>query len=85
MLDSLSSDASGFAEAWPTYEADKAACVENAPDPAPVRAAIIDGTHPRSEFPTSPASPGWPERSTESCNVSTTPAITPAPDVLQEK
>ncbi|MEV3903056.1 hypothetical protein AB0K11_12090 [Mycobacterium sp. NPDC050551] len=63
MLDSLLSDAPGFREAWPTYEADNTACVENAPDPTPVRTAIIDGTHPRSEFPTAPASPGWPDGS----------------------
>jgi hypothetical protein len=63
MLLYFSTNKPGFREAWPTYEADKTACVENAPDPAPVRAAIIDGTHPRSEFPTAPASPGWPEGS----------------------
>ncbi|KUI33105.1 hypothetical protein AU196_12440 [Mycobacterium sp. IS-1742] len=51
----------GFADAWPTYEADKQKCVDNAPDPAPVRAEIIDGTHPRDFFPTQPPIPGWPE------------------------
>ncbi|BBY19189.1 hypothetical protein [Mycolicibacterium litorale] len=51
----------GFAEAWPSYEADRQKCVDKAPDPPAVRAEIIDGTHPRDFFPTAPASPGWPE------------------------
>lgn len=65
MLDSYSSDEPGFAEAWPTYEADRQTCIDRAPDPAPERARIIDGTFPRSEFPTLPASPGWPEGRSE--------------------
>lgn len=47
----------GFAEAWPTYEADRQTCVDRAPDPPAVRAEIIDGSHPRDFFPTEPASP----------------------------
>jgi hypothetical protein len=61
MLDSFSDEEPGFAEAWPTYEADEKTCVDKAPDPEPVRTRIIDGAYPRSEFPTAPASPGWPE------------------------
>jgi hypothetical protein len=49
-----------FAKAWPTYEADQAKCVEQAPDPPERRAFLKDGEHPRSDFPTSPPSPGWP-------------------------
>lgn len=50
-----------FAKAWPTYEADQAECVEQAPDSAERRAFLKEGEHPRSDFPTSPPSPGWPE------------------------
>ena len=42
------------------YGADYEACVENAPDPPDRRAFLTNGEHPRSIFPTSPASPGWP-------------------------
>ncbi|WP_156618192.1 hypothetical protein [Mycobacterium sp. 852013-51886_SCH5428379] len=65
MLAYFSKNEPGFDQAWPTYEADRQACVDKAPDPLPVRNAIIDGTHPRSEFPTAPASPGWPENPSE--------------------
>ncbi|MCV7267980.1 hypothetical protein [Mycolicibacterium doricum] len=61
ILDSFTQGKQGFDEAWPTYEADLRTCVDKAPDPAPVRAEIIDGSHPRDFFPTAPASPGWPE------------------------
>jgi hypothetical protein len=54
---------SQFAAAWPTYEADLAKCVAEAPDPPDRRAFLIDGQHPRSAFPTSPPMPGWPEPS----------------------
>lgn len=65
MLDFVSKEKDGFAAAWPTYESDLKTCIEKAPDPASVRASIIDGTHSREFFPTAPASPGWPEVSTE--------------------
>lgn len=52
-----------FAQAWPTYEADLANCVADAPDPPERRAFLIAGEHPRSDFPTSPPSPGWPKPS----------------------
>ena len=46
---------------WPDFEADRAACVTKAPDPLERRAFLLNGEHPRSDFPTSPPSPGWPE------------------------
>ena len=57
----LTSSSSSSRAQWPTYEADKATCVEKAPDPFDRRAFLLTGEHPRSEFPTSPPSPGWPE------------------------
>lgn len=51
----------GFKSLWPTYDADIDACVDKAPDPPDRRAFLINGEHPLSEFPTSPANPGWPE------------------------
>ena len=53
-----------FDKVWPTYEADQATCVEQAPDPPDRRAFLTSGEHPRSDFPTSPPSPGWPKRPT---------------------
>jgi hypothetical protein len=50
----------GFKTQWPTFDADLAKCVDKAPDPPERRAFLTDGEHPRSDFPTSPASPGWP-------------------------
>lgn len=52
-----------YAEAWPSQEADLARCVAEAPDPPERRAFLATGVHPRSDFPTSPPSPGWPEQS----------------------
>jgi hypothetical protein len=52
----------GFEKAWPTYDADTAKCVAKAPDPPARIAFLISGNHPRSDFPTSPPSPGWPEK-----------------------
>jgi hypothetical protein len=45
---------------WPDYDADLDACVTKAPDPLERRAFLLNGEHPRSDFPTSPPSPGWP-------------------------
>jgi hypothetical protein len=45
---------------WPSFEADRNACVEKAPDPLERRAFLLGGEHPRSDFPTSPPNPGWP-------------------------
>jgi hypothetical protein len=50
----------GFNTQWPTFDAELAKCVEKAPDPPGRRAFLTEGEHPRSDFPTSPASPGWP-------------------------
>lgn len=46
---------------WPNFEADRASCVANAPDPLSRRKELTSGAHPRSEFPTSAPRPGWPE------------------------
>ena len=51
----------GYETVWPTFEADTAKCVEQAPDPPERRAFLKEGGHPRSDFPTSPPSPGWPD------------------------
>jgi hypothetical protein len=59
----LTSSSTSSQSQWPTYQADRAACVEAAPDPYDRRAFLLTGEHPRSEFPTSPPSPGWPEGS----------------------
>jgi hypothetical protein len=61
-LSSISTDRPGFANAWPKYDADTQSCVDQAPDPPARIAFLINGNHPRDEFPTSPASPGWPEK-----------------------
>lgn len=50
-----------FDKVWPTFDADTATCAELAPDPQERRAFLSEGDHPRSDFPTSPPSPGWPE------------------------
>ncbi|WP_157890506.1 hypothetical protein [Mycolicibacterium goodii] len=48
-------------ELWPTYPEDEAQCIAKAPDSVGRRAFLTSGVHPRSDFPTLPASPGWPE------------------------
>jgi hypothetical protein len=48
---------------WPTMDADQAACVAESPEPLQRRQFLMTGEHPRSDFPTSPPSPGWPEAS----------------------
>jgi hypothetical protein len=50
----------GFKSQWPSFDADLAKCVDKASDPPERRAFLTDGEHPRSDFPTSPATPGWP-------------------------
>lgn len=59
-LDSWVSSDKDFKSAWPTYEADLATCVAEAPDPPERRAFLTQGEHPRTDFPTLPPSPGWP-------------------------
>lgn len=46
---------------WPNREADAAACRNLAPDPVERRVALRKGAHPRSDYPTLPPYPGWPE------------------------
>jgi len=50
----------GFKSQWSNFDADLATCVDKAPDPPERRAFLTNGEHPRSDFPTSPANPGWP-------------------------
>jgi hypothetical protein len=57
----LTSSAGSSKTQWPNYATDQATCVEKAPDAPERRAFLVNGEHPRSEFPTSPPSPGWPE------------------------
>lgn len=61
-LSAISVGLPGFDAAWPTYDTDTAKCVAKAPDPPARIAFLINGNHPRSDFPTSPPSPGWPEK-----------------------
>lgn len=56
---------SAFAQVWPNQEADLSRCVDEAPDPPERREFLAKGEHPRSDFPTSPPTPGWPERDGE--------------------
>ena len=45
---------------WPTMIDDVNTCVATAPDPPDRRLFLTHGTHPRSDFPALPPSPGWP-------------------------
>ena len=47
-------------EDWPSWRSDLDTCVAKAPDPLERRKFLMTGEHPRSDFPTLPASPGWP-------------------------
>jgi hypothetical protein len=53
-------DGSELRSKWPTFDDDLAKCVQIAPDSTEQRTFLINGEHPRTDFPTSPASPGWP-------------------------
>jgi hypothetical protein len=46
---------------WPAKEADRATCLQKAPDSLQRRTFLVNGEHPRTDFPTSPADPGWPK------------------------
>lgn len=48
---------------WPSAAADVGACAAKAPVPLDRRTALRNGNHPRSDFPTLPAYPGWPAAS----------------------
>ncbi|WP_139361337.1 MULTISPECIES: hypothetical protein [unclassified Mycobacterium] len=54
------------ANPWPkeVFERDKQTCTTNAPDPYDKRLFYVSGEHPRSDFPTLPADPGWPATGT---------------------
>lgn len=45
---------------WPSEVADAQSCVDKAPDPIDRRLFLLNGVHPRSEFPTRSPYPGWP-------------------------
>lgn len=50
----------GFDHEWPTFDTDRTECVTSAPDDAARRTFLINGSHPRTDFPTAVADPGWP-------------------------
>jgi hypothetical protein len=50
---------------WPTMVDDANTCAAKAPDPLERRLFLSAGTHPRSDFPTLPAFPGWPAGSAQ--------------------
>jgi len=50
---------------WPTMVDDANACAAKAPDPLERRLFLSTGIHPRSDFPTLPAFPGWPAGSAQ--------------------
>lgn len=52
-----------LAREWPAFRSDVAACADNAPDPPERRQFLLHGEHPRADFPTLPATPGWPAES----------------------
>lgn len=45
---------------WPSESADAQSCVDTAPDQLERRLFLLNGAHPRSDFPTLPPYPGWP-------------------------
>jgi hypothetical protein len=45
---------------WPTVNEDLELCRDRAPDPLERREFLRQGEHPRSDYPTLPAYPGWP-------------------------
>ncbi|TEA03475.1 hypothetical protein CCUG60884_02325 [Mycobacteroides salmoniphilum] len=65
--DNLSTEAwLGEPNDWPLKEfgEDQKACMTKAPDPFEKRAFYVTGEHPKSDFPTQPADPGWPAAGT---------------------
>lgn len=59
-IDSLRLAVAGPTPEWPTREDDIQACRDRAPDPLERRQFLRRGKHPRSDYPTLPAYPGWP-------------------------
>ncbi len=51
---------------WPKdeYDRDRQSCAEKAPDPFEKRRFFLLGEHPRDDYPTLPAEPGWPAAGT---------------------
>jgi hypothetical protein len=47
---------------WPEKDADRAACIAKADGPPESRQFKPWVTYPRSDFPTLPATPGWPDK-----------------------
>lgn len=47
-------------EEWPSQESDFQACSDNAPEALERREFLRRGEHPRADYPTLPAYPGWP-------------------------
>ncbi|MGY4710925.1 hypothetical protein ACXDF8_15410 [Mycolicibacterium sp. CBM1] len=54
------SDSNGAGPQWPEFDQDHAACAAKAPESEERRQFLTSGEHPRSDFPTLPAYPGWP-------------------------
>jgi hypothetical protein len=54
------SNSVGLIEEWPEVDQDLATCAIKAPETLERRQFLTTGEHPRSDFPTLPASPGWP-------------------------
>lgn len=48
---------------WPEYTQDLDACTTKSPEPLDRREYLTSADRPRSDFPTLPASPGWPAQS----------------------
>lgn len=48
---------------WPEYTQDLDACTAKSPEPLERREYLTSADRPRSDFPTLPASPGWPAES----------------------
>lgn len=48
---------------WPEFIQDQAACAARAPESLERREYLTSADRPRSDFPTLPASPGWPAES----------------------
>ncbi|WP_245906432.1 hypothetical protein [Mycolicibacterium palauense] len=50
-----------YPDEWPTQIADGQLCSDAAPDPPDRRRFLRAGVHPRSDYPTLPPYPGWPD------------------------
>lgn len=56
-------DSIGAGPEWPEFGQDLDACSARAPETVERRKLLTSGEHPRSDFPTLPAYPGWPVES----------------------